>query len=516
MMYNVMGHTAKCLLFLSCVLMIDAKSLRGRLDIIEQRIGVVESRVSADNQLTKDMFVSLQQHFDELNNSMINFKDQICPLMDQQTEKLEQTDSSKSVEILKSSEVPVLLLLGLKREKQWTRDQVKNLTIQFTEHTDQLQKHFENLTYQINLQNGQLIKGYSKLNIEMIGKDERAKNWTRNQVEKIKKHMYEQNDLLNNTFLELRTEQKDGKAEMKMTLDQVKNLTIQFTEHTDQLENQFENLTYQINLQNGQLIKSYSKLKIEMKSKDKRAKNWTRNKLEKLTSLIHKQNDQLNNTFLDLRTELKDWKAEMKTNFEMINAKIVDKIQSKLSKIDEMRTQELIVAQQKEIKALKETQSKLLNALRSCPLYWRKFSSYCYWHVKEEKSFSEARAHCESLEATLSNIDVENTAENTFIRNIILNNNFKFVWVGDYDSNEEVQWIETLVDETQEGQAYEYPYLSNGVGDRYTNYEEKCVYIVGNNNNGCSVDYDVHFCDLFCLGQYPFICKKEAKIDINL
>ncbi|XP_060595626.1 CD209 antigen-like protein B, partial [Ruditapes philippinarum] len=357
-MYNVMGNTVKCLLFLSGVLIIDAKSLRGRLDIVEKRMSVVESRVSADNELAKEMFVSLQQNFDELNNSMINFKDQMCPIMDQQTGKKEQTNSAKRVEHLKSSQV--LVLLGLKREKQWTRNQMKNLTIQLTEHTNQLEKHFENLTDQIHLQNDQLTKSYSKFKIEMTGKSEREKNWTRNQV-------------------------------------------------------------------------------------------------EKLTGLVNEQTDLLNQNFSELKNELKDDKEEMESNLEVINAKIDDKIQTKLSKLDEIiannvkdmrevslksdTTEQLICTQQREIEALKETQAKLLKLVNfdyTCLSDWTKYSSYCYLYVDETKTFSEARAHCKRLGATVS--DIENEAENTFIKGLKRFYGFS-LWIGYSDEIEEGTWI---------------------------------------------------------------------------
>jgi uncharacterized membrane-anchored protein YhcB (DUF1043 family) len=73
-----------------------------------------------------------------------------------------------------------------------------------------------------------------------------------------------------NTGYGLQNRAKKGKEEMETNLEQVKNLTIQLTEHTDQLEKHFENLSDQIHLQNDQLTKSYSKLKIEMIGKSER------------------------------------------------------------------------------------------------------------------------------------------------------------------------------------------------------------------------------------------------------
>ncbi|XP_060551278.1 C-type lectin domain family 4 member M-like [Ruditapes philippinarum] len=124
-----------CFLFL-CVLMVDSIPLRGRVDIIEKRIGVVESRMNSDNELAREMFLSLQQNFEDLNSSMINLKNQMCPIMDQCGVKEDQSDSEKNVEILQSSRV--MMTLGLKREKQWVRDQVKKLFTQMGEHSDRL------------------------------------------------------------------------------------------------------------------------------------------------------------------------------------------------------------------------------------------------------------------------------------------------------------------------------------------------------------------------------------------
>ncbi|XP_060566746.1 C-type lectin domain family 12 member B-like [Ruditapes philippinarum] len=176
-------------------------------------------------------------------------------------------------------------------------------------------------------------------------------------------------------------------------------------------------------------------------------KQWTRDQVEKLAGLVHEQTDLLNRIFSELKNELKVEKEELESNLEIItnnvkdikevSAKIDDKFQTKLSKVDEIitnnvkdinevslksdTTEKLISAQQREIEALKETQAKLLNALISrklvnyytCPSDWTKYSSYCYLYVDERKTFSEARAHCKRLGATLS--DIENEAENTFI-----------------------------------------------------------------------------------------------------
>jgi hypothetical protein len=319
-MYNVMGSAMKSLCFLSvCVLVVNAKR-RDRFDIIEKRMSVVESRVSADKELAKDMFVSLQQNFDELNNSMINFKDQMCPTLHQQTGKEEQTSSTKHAELLKSSRI--LVSLGLNREKQWTRDQV-----------------------------------------------------------------------------------------------------------------------------------------------------------EKLTGLVNEQTGLLNQNFSELKNELKDDKEEMESNLEVINAKIDDTIQTKISKLDEIitnnvkdmnevslksdTTEKLISAQQREIETLKETQAKLLNVLISaklinydytCPSDWTKYLSYCYLYVDEIKTFSEARVHCKRLGATLS--DSENEAENIFFD--MLERSHHHVWIGYSDEKEEGTWIS---ERTGQPASFTYVYL---------------------------------------------------------
>jgi hypothetical protein len=333
-MINVMENTVVILFFLFLfVSMMDAKR-RDRFDIIEKRIGsvetrvsIVETRINSDNELSK----SLQQNFEELNNSVINFKDQMCPKMDQQTGKEKQTSSTKRIELLKSSRI--LVSLGLNREKQWTRDQV-----------------------------------------------------------------------------------------------------------------------------------------------------------EKLTGLVNKQTDLLNQNFSELKNELKDDKEERESNIEVINAKIDDKIQTKLSKHDEIiannvkdinkvslksdTTEKLISVQQREIEALKETQANLVIVLVSanlinlenminfenlidftCPSDWTKYSSYCYLFVNEDKTFSEARAHCKRLGTTLS--DIENEAENTVIGGGL--GRYGDIWVGYSDEKEEGTWIS---ERTGQPASFTYVYLT--------------------------------------------------------
>ncbi|XP_060562827.1 oxidized low-density lipoprotein receptor 1-like [Ruditapes philippinarum] len=445
-MYNVMGNTVKCLLFLSGVLKIDAKSLRGRLDIVEKRMSVVESRVSADNELAKEMFVSLQQNFDEFNNSMLNFKDQMCPIMNKQTGKKEQSNSAKRVEHLKSSQV--LVLLGLKREKQWTRNQMKNLTIQLTEHSAQLEKHFENLTDQIHLQNDQLTKSYSKFKIEMTGKSEMEKKWTRNQVEKLTGLVNEQTDLLDQNFSELKNELKNDKEEIESNLEV-----------------------------------------INAKIDDK-----IQTKLSKLDEII--------------TNNVKDIKE--------VSAKIDDKFQTKLSKLDEIitnnvkdmnevslksdTTEKLISRQQREIEALKETQAKLLNVLINykCPSDWTKYSSYCYLFVDEEKTFSEARAHCKRLGATLP--DIENEAENTFIHGLI-GHRSRGIWIGYSDEKEEGTWISERT-----GQPASFTNFHTGQPNGGT--RENCAYMETFYPSSLWGD---GICDF----NGTFVCKKDAKMDIK-
>ncbi|XP_060551279.1 low affinity immunoglobulin epsilon Fc receptor-like [Ruditapes philippinarum] len=332
-MLNLTGYIVNYLCFLLlCVLMVNGIPLRGRVDIIEKRIGVVETRMNSDNELAREMFLSLQQNFEDINSSMITRKNQKCPIMDQRGVKEDQSDSENNVEILQSSRV--MMTLGLKREKQWTRDQVKILSTQMGEHSDRLDRQFLNLTNQIHLHNDELTKNYSKLRTDTIDKAEREKQWTK---------------------------------------DQVKNLTSQ----------------------------------------------------------VHEQTDQLNNNFSELRTELIGVNEEIKSDIYL-----------KINKTDM-----LISSQQKEIEALKETQTNLLNALMStnvvkydytCPSDWKKYSSYCYLFPKDRMKFDEARAYCKRLEATLP--DIENQAENSFIADY-LNDYSYFAWIGYSDEEKEGTWI---------------------------------------------------------------------------
>ncbi|XP_060578740.1 CD209 antigen-like protein A [Ruditapes philippinarum] len=305
--------------------MVDTKR-RDRFDIIEKRIGIIETRLNSDNDLAKEMIWSLQQNFEEFNNSMINLKDQMCHETDQLSSvKKEQTNSEKSVEILKSSRV--LASLGLNREKQWTRDQVRNLTTQMGEHSDLLDRQFLDLTNQIHLHTDELIKNYSKLRTDMLDKTEREKQWTRDQV-------------------------------------------------------------------------------------------------KKLTSQVNEQTNQLTNNFSKLRTELIASKEEME------------------SKLNVSKIEMLISAQLKEIETIKKTQTDIENTLISanivsytCPSDWTKYSSYCYLYVGGHKMFSEARAHCKRIGATLC--DIENEAENSFITSLIKT----WTWVGISDEEGEGHWI---------------------------------------------------------------------------
>jgi hypothetical protein len=321
-MINIMENTVAIFFFLFVLVsMVDAKR-RDRFDTIEKRIGgvetrisIIESRINSDNKLAK----SLQQNFEEHNNSLINFKDQMCPIQHQQTEKEKKTCSTKRVQLLKSSRI--LVSLGLNREKQWTRDQVENLT-----------------------------------------------------------------------------------------------------------------------------------------------------------GLVNEQTDLLNKNFSELKNELKDEKEEIESTLEMINATINDNIRTNLSKLDEIitnnvkdmrevslksdTTEKLISVQQREIEALKETQANLLNVLISanlinlenlinfehlvnydftCSLDWTEYSSYCYLYIYELKTFSEARAHCKRLGATL--IDFENieAVNSTIVK--LTKSRYFVAWVGYSDEKEEGTWI---------------------------------------------------------------------------
>ncbi|XP_060566781.1 CD209 antigen-like [Ruditapes philippinarum] len=165
---NVMENTVAIFFFIFLfVSMMDAKR-RDRFDIIEKRIGgvetrisIVETRINSDNELAK----SLQQNFEELNNSVINFKDQMCPTMHQQTGKEKQTSSPKRVELLKSSRI--LVSLGLNREKQWTRDQVEKLTGQVNDQTDLLKRNFSELKNELKVEKEELESNLEVINAKL-------------------------------------------------------------------------------------------------------------------------------------------------------------------------------------------------------------------------------------------------------------------------------------------------------------------------------------------------------------
>jgi hypothetical protein len=138
---------------------------------------------------------------------------------------------------------------------------------------------------------------------------------------------------------------------------------------------------------------------------------------------VNEQTNQLTNNFSELRAELIASKEEME------------------SKLNVSKIEILLSDQMKKIETLMETQTKIVNTLISanmasytCPSDWQKYLSYCYLYVKEYKTFSEARAHCKRLGATLC--DIENEAENTIIASIRVR-----VWVGIYYEEKEGHWI---------------------------------------------------------------------------
>jgi hypothetical protein len=174
-------------------------------------------------------------------------------------------------------------------------------------------------------------------------------------------------------------------------------------EHSDRLDRQFSNLTNQIHLHTDELTNNYSKLRTDIIDKTEKEKQWTRDQVTKMESDVY---------------------------------------------IEINKTGMIISSQQKEIEALKETQTKLLNALISknvmkydytCPSDWKKHSSYCYFFSKDYMTFYEARSYCKLLGATLP--DIENQAEDAFIadHSKVL---YRYdIWIGYSDEEKEGIWV---------------------------------------------------------------------------
>ncbi|XP_060572662.1 CD209 antigen-like protein B [Ruditapes philippinarum] len=149
-------------------------TLRKRLTMVEKRIGFVETRMNNDNELANAMFTTLQQNYEELNNTVLHLKEQMCPKIEFVEKKREHTNKKEIVETVKHSHM--LVSLGIKSEKKWTRDQVENLTIQFSKETGRVNRQLSDFTDQMNLQNSLLTKKYSEFKSELIGMNKDIKS----------------------------------------------------------------------------------------------------------------------------------------------------------------------------------------------------------------------------------------------------------------------------------------------------------------------------------------------------
>ncbi|XP_060572659.1 C-type lectin domain family 4 member F-like [Ruditapes philippinarum] len=141
---------------------VDA-NVRRKLTVLEKRIGLVEFRMNNDNEQANEMFTTLQQNYEELNDSVHHLKDQKCPQSMNGEEKGDGTNMYKKDIIEMQTQSQMLVSLGIESEKKWTRDQVGKLTNQLSENTDLLKRQCSDLSNQIHLQNDQVTKNYSRL-----------------------------------------------------------------------------------------------------------------------------------------------------------------------------------------------------------------------------------------------------------------------------------------------------------------------------------------------------------------
>jgi hypothetical protein len=128
-----------------------------------------------------------------------------------------------------------------------------------------------------------------------------------------------------------------------------------------------------------------------------------------------------------------------------------DQVNMNLKKIEMM-----LIKQQKEIENLTDILAKINSTLYSiipttthaqtttpkvttfiCPTGWISFSSYCYLHINERKTFRKARANCESVGASLA--DLISQTENAFV---VEKFRIDFgTWIGYSDEETEGTWV---------------------------------------------------------------------------
>ena len=75
---------------------------------------------------------------------------------------------------------------------------------------------------------------------------------------------------------------------------------------------------------------------------------------------------------------------------------------------------------------------------QNCPQEWKYYNGYCYKHVNESVTYSEAKQGCRANDAFV--VDIQTYYEAEFVHNNVLPKNWIWVWIGLTDALEEGVW----------------------------------------------------------------------------